>query len=237
VSVPVWCGELAAAFWTAAGRPPVPRDLESAVTWRPDLDLHDLPGLSVGAVNGWFARRGVRLPLAEPDRRLRACVVAVAGRGYVFRDADDPADERRFSLAHEVGHFLRDYWHPRRTAVRRVGPGVAAVLDGERPPTADERLAAVFRNVAVRPFAHLLRRDDAGRPLTPDEAEAEAAADRLAFELLAPAESLEAEPDRAAVVRRLVAEFGLPPGPAGRYADILRPPPGPSFARRFISEK
>ncbi|QJW98363.1 hypothetical protein [Frigoriglobus tundricola] len=73
------------------------------------------------------------------------------------------------------------------------------------------------------PFAHLLRRDDSGRPLTPAEREAEAAADRLAFELLAPVAEIGAVTDRGALVARLTTVFGLPPEPAARYAAMLLP--------------
>jgi hypothetical protein len=108
--------------------------------------------------------------------------VARGGGGFIFLDAADPPAERRFSLAHEVAHFLRDYDAVRREACRRLGPGVLAVFDGHRPATPDEQLQAVLRGVPVAAHVHLLRRDDGGRPKTPAEREAEAAADRLAFE-------------------------------------------------------
>jgi hypothetical protein len=184
-------------------------------------------------VIAWFAERALAIPLDEPDRRLRACLVAIRGQGFVFLDADDNPAERRFSLAHEIAHFLRDYWVPREKAMRRLGPTAAMVLDGERQATPQERIQAVLRNVPIGPFAHLLRRDESGRPLTPSESEAEAAADRLAFELLAPAVAFADDSDRETIVGRLVEEFGLPFTPASRYAALLVPDPiGPG---RFIS--
>ena len=97
------------------------------------------------------------------------------------------------------------------------------MLDGHRPPTAAERVDAVLRTLAVGPFAHLLRRDESGRPLSAVEREAEAAADRLAYELLAPADAVGEMADRIALVERLIHSFGLPPEPAARYAEILQP--------------
>jgi hypothetical protein len=221
VSAPVWCADLAARFWAAAGDPPpFPRDLGPAVAGALPLAVIELSELRVAAVSAWFADRGIPIPLTEPDRPLRACLVAWRGHGFAFIETRDDAAERRFSLAHELGHFLRDYWHPREAAVVRLGPAVVDVLDGIRLPTVEERLHAVLRNTPVGPFAHLLRRDETGRPLSPAEREAEAAADRLAFELLAP----------AAVVgdgSELVGAFGLPPGPAARYAALLKPDPVP----------
>ncbi len=223
---PVWCAERAADFWDRAGPPPpFPRDLRAAIAFAVPLTVVDLPAVGPAAVRGWFRRNGVPVPLAEPDRPLRACLVAWRGAGFAFVDAGDDPAERAFSVAHELAHFLRDYLHPRETAVRRLGPAAAEVLDGARPPTPDERLHAVLRHVAVRPFTHLLRRGGDGRPLTPAEREAEVAADRLAFELLAPAGAVG---DGGDLVARLVGVFGLPPGPAARYAAVLAPDPPPA---------
>lgn len=223
MSAPVWCVDLAAAFWAKAGPPPpFPRDLHPAVTAVP-LTPVEVSGVSVAAVRRWFERQGLVVPLNEPDRPLRACLVAWCGVGFAFLDARDDPAERAFSLAHELAHFLRDYLRLRENVVDRLGHAALEVLDGQRPPTPAERLHAVLRNVPLGPFAHLMRRDDTGRPLTPAEREAEAAADRLAFELLAPADAVGEASDRDALAERLVSDFGLPPGPAARYAALLRP--------------
>jgi hypothetical protein len=227
VTVPVWCADLAAGFWAAAGPPPpFPRDLRSAVSAIP-FSVIDLDGLTVAGVRGWFERRGLAVPLAEPDRPLRACLVAHRGDGFAFIDRLDPPAERTFSLAHELAHFLRDCLRPREVVERRLGAAVVAVLDGCRSATPDERLVGVLRRVPLRPFTHLLSRDDGGRPASAAERDAEDAADRLAFELLAPAEAVGPATDRDALARRLAGEFGLPPNPAARYASLLLPDPPP----------
>lgn len=230
MSLPVWCVKLADSFWAIAGPPPpFPRDLRHAVGAVP-LSVVDLNGVSVAAVRQWFDHVGIAIPLDEPDRPLRACLVAWRGEGFAFLDAlDDPA-ERVFSLAHELSHFLRDYLRPRETVAARLGREALDVLDGLRPPTPAERLHAVLRNVSLGPFAHLLRRDDFGCPLTPAEREAEAAADRLAFELLAPVEAVGEARTQSELVERLVRVFGLPPQPAASYAASL-PPAAPPLDR------
>lgn len=231
---PVWVGELAERFWAVAGPPPpLPRDLTAAATAGLPLRVVNLAALSLDGVRGWLARCGVPCPAGEPDRPLRACLFTWAGGGFVFLDRADPADERRFSLAHEVAHFLRDYDAPRRRAAARLGPAVLAVLDGARPPTADERVHAVLRQVPVGPHVHLLHRDADGAPRGAAERAAEDAADRLAFELLAPAEMLAGEGGVRAAERRLRAEFGLPDVAALAYAAALfpAPPTGPVVGR------
>jgi hypothetical protein len=186
-----------------------------------------MPGVSVARVRAWFERLALPVPLDEPDRPLRACLVAWRGDGFAFLDTLDDPSERAFSLAHELSHFLRDYLRPRETVAERLGPGALEVLDGIRAPTLTEQLRALLRHVPLGPFAHLLRRDESGRPLSQAEREAEAAADRLAFELLAPADSVGAGTDRAELTARLVRDFGLPPAPAATYAGLLVPAPVP----------
>lgn len=223
MSLPLWCERLVEDFWATAGAPPAyPRDLRRAARKLP-MDAVFMDGVSVARIRAWFERIGHPVPLSEPDRPLRACLIAWRGAGFAFIDARDDAAEQRFSLAHELAHFLRDYLRPRAMVAERLGKATLEVLDGDRPPTPDERLHALLRNVTVGPFAHLLRRDDSGRPLTPAERDAEGAADRLAFELLAPFAEV-SELERAELVGQLVDAFGLPPAQARAYAAVLMPP-------------
>lgn len=218
---PVWVRELADAFWRAVGPEPFPR-IFADVSLGFQVTVHECPGLSLGTIRGWLARREMKVHVPGPDRCLRGCLVAHGWHGLVFVEAGDPPAERRFTVAHELAHYLRDVWHPRRRAVARLGPGIAAVLDGRRPPTPDERLRAVLRGLPAGPVVHLLGR---GADESPAVRAAEAAADRLAFELLAPADALGVGGNWADLIDRLVGTFGLPPGPAARYADLLVPAP------------
>lgn len=234
MNVPVWCADLVARFWSIAGDPPsFPRDLRGSVAWFP-FAVIELPRLRLATVSKWLLDRGCRAPKSESDRSLRGCLFADFGQAYAFLDAEDDPAERRFSLAHEVGHYLRDYWRPREIVRTRLGVSALEVLDGIRPPSPSERLHALLRNTAAGPFAHLLRRDESGRPRTFVERESEAAADRLAFELLAPASTIEKHANRNELTRMLLDEFGLPARPAEQYAAILLPEidsPGSLVAR------
>jgi len=225
IAPPVWVFELTARFWDAAGPPPpFPRDLRSAVTFGLPLSVVDRPELSLSKVTTHLNRSGLPVPFRGPDRPLRAALYCWRGCGFLFLDANDPPAERRFSVAHEVAHFLRDCDDLRRRAVRALGPVALEILDGRRP-TADERIAALLRNLSLGPHAHLMSRTAAGRPADDAEREAERRADRLAFELLAPAGLLAEEAAFSALVVRLEAAFGLPPAAAREYAQQLLPNP------------
>ncbi len=221
----VWVLELAARFWAEVGHEPgFPRDLRE-VTWNfPDLHIKEIPNLSAAAVAQEFARHNVPCaPLAE-DRRFYGCFGAHRGSGVILIDPTVSANELRFTFAHELAHFLRDYREVRRRAVARFGAGILEVLDGSRAATPIERLAGALRGVTIGSHTHFLERDRWGRVVDEATWEAEEAADRLAFELLAPFNAVdpEATPSRAVLVSRLTSVFGLPAVPAEKYAILLR---------------
>lgn len=230
MKVPLWVVELAGEFWGAAGmREPFPRSLRRPIARGLQMAVVSLPRLRLRDVQDWLGRNGIGGICCAGDRSLRACLAARDGWGYVFIDGSDPEDEQRLSLAHEVAHFLRHYWRPRREACVRLGPSVIEVLDGRRPPTPEERVHAVIARVPIGFHWHLMQRDASGEYASEAIAAAEAEADRLAYELLAPAEEVGdradgAGHDHAALAGLLRDEFGLPAAHADRYSQILLPP-------------
>jgi hypothetical protein len=178
---------VAEGFWAQVGEPePYPRTLEASVLWALPVVISKSRDLSVDSVEGWLRRRGVPFGLGCHDRSLRACLVSYGGRGLIFLEATDTEEELRFSLAHEVSHFLLDYLLPRRRAIRRFGSGVTEILDGRRRPTAGERVDAFLANVPIGVNAHLMERAVVGSIGRAVVLDVESRADRLALELLAP---------------------------------------------------
>lgn len=184
-----------------------------------------LPGLCVSALREWLERRGAGMAgLAHcRDQRLRGAVVAWKGHGLLCADLEDGEAERRFTLAHEAGHFLRDHYYPRRDLLERFGPGIAPVLDGLRLPTPEEQVDALLARTRFQLYTHLLGREDEwGGPVDAVEDDA----DVFACEMLAPRRAMlarfprlpQGEESVLQVRAVLTGEYGLPPGPAGRYA-------------------
>lgn len=237
MSPPLWVAEAAEAFWIAAGEPePFPRNLRRAIARSLPVTMVLLPRLSVSAAEAWLRQQGARFDVDVGDRPLRACLICRFGHGLIFTDGADTDDEQRYSLAHELAHFLVDYLAPRRAAVARRGEAILDVLDGVRPAGTDERIIGVLVDVPVRPHIHLMERfDDLGR--LEEIHRAESAADALANELLAPwdivsrnVRDLAITGDQATISRLLVERFGLPAIPAQRYAAMLSPGPAPTTA-------
>ncbi|MCS6802892.1 MAG: ImmA/IrrE family metallo-endopeptidase [Chloroflexota bacterium] len=221
---PAWIEGLAEAFWRAVGPGPRPR-LEDAISLVTPLVVVRLPRLRPQSVNAWLARYGIAPQLDGRSGRLHGCLLVQRDTGVIFIDGSDPPEEQQFTLAHELAHYLADYQRPRERALRLLGPAIAPVLDGDRPPTDDERLSAVLRGVPLGAYVDLFEYDTLATMAH------ESDADRLAIELIAPADA--ALPLAAAtadlpplerptvLTERLVAAFSLPPAVAASYAGRL----------------
>lgn len=210
-----------------------PRDLMRDVVMQLAVSVEVLPSLSAHAVRQWLRQRGVHHGVDDTDRALHGCLVARAGNGIVFLDAGDEEAERRFTLSHEIAHFILDHLLPRLRALKVFGERILPVLDGERPPTREEMLSAVLERVRLGVQVHLMSRGPDGAVCAWDVEESEQRADRLALELLAPARAATAglrrilgnaddltdQQERAA--EHLADQFGLPADVAGSYVRLL----------------
>ncbi len=219
---------LAALFWSLCGEvEPFPRNLERYIALAVPLTIVKLPKLRIAGVESWLVRRGVPVRFGCDDRNLRGCLVAHRGDGVLFVDGSDPEDERRMTVAHELGHFLADYWYPRIVAVKRLGAGVADVLDGLRPATVLERVQSTFASATLYVNLNFMERRDGVDDV--QLCSTESRADRVALALLAPAKAvlsrvskerneLNIMPEVAALLR---SDFGLPAWLVEDYARKL----------------
>lgn len=230
---------LAREFWSRMAEPDsFPRDIESAVSLSIPMAIVKLPRLEVSAIAQWFDQRGIQRPFPPDGRPLAGCLIAFRGQAIAFLDGAEPADERRFNLAHEVAHFLLDYLEPRLRALDHFGPSILDVLDGLRRPSVTERVDALLSRVALGAHVHLMERGWR-REVDPESvAVSEHWADVLALELLAPRKCvtsmikrvesslLESAPDadveKTAWV--LAKKFGLPAVEAGILAKLILKP-------------
>ena len=219
-------------FWALAGGVPgYPCNIKMAITLTLPLELYGVHRLRVRQVLSWSQRAHIMLHIGGPNRRLHGCLIADKGKGTIFFDEDDPDDEQRFTLAHELAHFLLDYQAPRLRALTALGPSILSVLNGERLPTLEERVHAALSTVHLGTMSHFMERPDKGLPVNA-VLDIEDRADRLALELLAPTLPLQTlmRQDNAPrgfnarlqfLTQHLIVTYGLPDAVAPGYARSL----------------
>lgn len=207
--------------------------------WALPLDVRKVARLKVSNVEAIARKVGLPYRLVGGDRRLCGCLLAYNGSGLIFVDAADSESERRFTLAHELAHFLLDYQAPRKRALDILGESIRPVLDGLRPATVEERVHAILDDAPLGVLSHLMERPSGG-VLSSAVLSIESRADRMALELLAPAAALSEEVaslremaynERLLRLRHtLEGKYGLPPAIAGWYAGtVLHKEGGPGF--------
>lgn len=238
----------AAWFWKlAGGRTQYPADIGYAASCALAVAVHAAPGLTVRAAVARLPHFGVSIPSQFPsaDRPLRGCIAVGRVGAVILVDGDDSEDERRFTVAHEVAHYILEVHAHRERAERMMDRNYLAVLYGSREPTDDECLDAWLKCVRATPFAHLMDRAPDGGHGCGQTLSAECDADTLAVEMLAPRSEM-ARAVRANLrlpFRRAVDEaahaarrrYGLPPSVATEYANRLvwRIRGGPTVDERF----
>jgi hypothetical protein len=244
MAVEAWLLRAAETMWArTGGPPPFPRDVNRLARYGLHVRPVPMPRLSVSLVGEWLRRAGLPIALQGSDRALRGCLVACFQRPHVFLDADDPPDEQRYTMAHELAHLWLEVLLPRERVRGQLGEKGLQVLDGQRPPTAAERCQALLHRVSLTPAYDLMERDGELGLVHGGVLLAEEKADRLALELLAPEDAAlrglpEARPWSEWLPlagERLAEEFALPAPMAAAYARRLAPSAGvaPSFWERL----
>ncbi|MFP2958576.1 ImmA/IrrE family metallo-endopeptidase [Myxococcus sp. 1LA] len=203
-----------------------PRDLAAAAPYQLSVEMVPIHKLTTAHVSAWTSMRNIKHPIADTEREIYGCMVASKGSALLFHDTGDSEDEQRFTVAHEVAHFVLDHVIPRARALRYFGDRILPVLDGKRDASLEEKLSSVFGQVPLGVQVRLMDRNPSGHLASGVIAEAERRADRLALELLAPAvlvrRILRSSSGEDGVLR-VARQFGLPEDKARGYARLLMP--------------
>jgi len=179
-------------FWARAGEvESFPRSLERPLALALPVALIKLPRLTLHGIEQWLRRREIPgFALDCENRSVRGCLVAYGGNGLVFVDGTDPIAELRFSVAHEIAHFLVDYWLPRQQMIAQLGKNVIEMLDGFRQPSVSERIHALLIGKQLGIHVNLLERNGDNGSTALETWRVEDRADKVALALLAPPEQI-----------------------------------------------
>ncbi|SEM42983.1 protein of unknown function [Stigmatella aurantiaca] len=202
-----------------------PRDLAEDIPLALPITVVPVPELTPQKGLEWLvSHKRAHGGLMETNGLKHGFTVAQSGVAVLFLNSTDPADEQRFTLAHEVAHFVLDHLQPRQRAIGGWGQSILPVLDGTQTPSVAEQLFCVFERVPYRVPTNFMDRNGEGKPRTGQVMESEQRADRLAFELLAPRQELLpllSHGRREELEASLISRFGLPAKEARTYARWL----------------
>lgn len=87
----------------------VPIPLDRLIRANQNLEHIEMPKLTPATAGAFLASAGCRWPeLLKDSTVLDGLLVANASAGYIFvrADGDNPISRRRFTAAHELGHYL-----------------------------------------------------------------------------------------------------------------------------------
>jgi hypothetical protein len=210
-----------------------PVEIERAIAFS-NLPLHiDLiPGLDIDHVNQWIRAHRFPARIDKDNCALHGFLLARGGNGVIFVNGTDKLEERRFTIAHELAHFLLDYHLPRINYLKLYGDSILEILDGKRLPTIEERLAFVVSELPAPFFVHALDNSDITAYERSQVWSTEWRTDALAFEILAPFHIVISKLKKQNSEKRfepifrqasslLVTDFGLPSTLASSYAKHL----------------
>ena len=178
--------DIAKDFWDKAGMNTYPCDILGAVSLILPIDIVSLSKLSLVTIQEWLNARNVYIDINVNNRELHGFILTNRGNGIMFINGTDHENERRFTIAHEVSHFLLDYKILRDIAIQKFGDDILPVIDGERPPSLEEEVKGIISSINIKPFTHLLEKDGDGSFNSIKAFKAENNADELAIELLSP---------------------------------------------------
>lgn len=138
---------------------PVPLDL---LIQAYNLAHEEVAGLTRAAAGAYLVRWGIQRPeLLEDASPLAGFLFANVSGGYILVNADDPLPRRRFTAAHELGHYLLHFL-PRLQAARDVETYLVqddsgtTVREEDKPDTDKELSLPEMERQANRFAAELL---------------------------------------------------------------------------------
>lgn len=179
--------KISSQFWKNSGlKLSCPRPIEEAVIRNFPVSIVKLRSLSYESLNKWLTDRDLAGVLPHYTGSLLGGIFAFKGDAFLFVDAKLPSYEMRYTIAHEVGHFLFDYHYKRQKAKATVGEKAEEILDGTRRATLGERVDAILLGVDLRPYYHLHSEQNCISITRGQIETAEDNADYLADELIAP---------------------------------------------------
>ena len=242
VSTEYWAGW----FWRrVGGGKDFPADIGYAAMSALEVYVEEIEGLTTLTASSYAGCVGIRNACGFSERGLRGCLVVRRRGALILVERSDDEAEKRFTIAHEVAHYILEVRRHRERAAERMGRDFSDVLYGPRKATPTERIDAWLNDVRPDKILHFMDRAPGGGYGCARTMDAECVADDLALEILAPRSDMKEAlsslgrmgfTETLSAARRIAEKrYGLPGAIAGVYASraVRQLKGGPSTAERF----
>jgi Zn-dependent peptidase ImmA (M78 family) len=217
-------------------------DIVSAVNDTLTINLILIKNLSIKKMEDWLISIGKYENFGIDDRSLHGFLMIKNGNICMFVEESEDQSQQRFTVAHEVSHYLLDYQLPKERAILALGKEIEDVLNGNLPPTDTQLALSVIKGVNISPYTFMIEKNGNGSFFNWSNFNSENEADYLAMELLAPRARIVNE-TFSSIKRRsysqfirkseeiLISHYKIPPDIARHYASELAysVTNGPSF--------
>lgn len=152
--------------------------------------VENLEHLSFPIVQEWHRKKDFCFDGDYHDREIHGFLKVAGGAAVIFINASDSYAQRRFTLAHELAHFLIEQKWVSEWIRGSLGGAIEDKWSRGSDLDTEDRLLGVLKGIPLKSQEHLL--DSTGESVLKREriSLAEWHADLLAFELLAPMDRL-----------------------------------------------
>lgn len=161
-------------------------DIVNAIDTSVFINLRRIKELSLKKLEEWLKEMTDQEEFNIDDRHLHGALIIKGPSIFMFVEASEDEVQQRFTVAHEVSHFLLDYHLPKERAILALGKEIEDVLNGNLPPSNIQRTLSAIKGVDIAPYSFLIEKTGNGSFENWSNFNAENEADYLALELLAP---------------------------------------------------
>lgn len=157
-------------------------DFENIIPLQFPIVICIIPKLTTTSMSLWFEKNQLPVPktlIKHNKKQIRGGIIAKGGGAVIFLDGVDDIHQRRYSLAHEAGHYFIEHFFPREDLIKRLGDSIIEVINGYRLPTPEERVQALLNHTSLMFYTHFFSYEN-------NYSLKESSADSFAFEALAP---------------------------------------------------
>lgn len=221
-------------------------DIVKAVESSLNVHLIRMQQLNPTKIISWLASHNMDIPFESKATHLNGALLIKNDNVIMFIDAAENAVQQRYTLAHQVSHFLLNYQMPKERAIMTLGKEIAQVLSGNTEASVTQLVQSTVSNITGNVYTLLIEKWDESTSFDWELLRTKDPAVSLTLELLAPryqiinetasvGARLRYSPFKRKCQELLIDKYRIPSEIAHKYASELAGSvtSGPSFLSKL----